>query len=410
MTLGREITAAATRPARILIISSGLGTGGAEAMLVKLMERLDRSRFSVTILSLLDEGTHGRRLAELGIRVECLNLSGWRTVFAGVRKLRSLIHELQPEVIQGWMYHGNLAAWFAGYLAKDAAVQWNVRHSLHSLNVERLPLRILIRLSVPLSRRIAACIYPSAKAREQHLNLGFRSDNAVLIPNGFDLNRFKPLPNHERLSMRDSLGVAADGFLIAHVARYHPMKDHAGFLRAVARFASTKDHVSVAMAGTGVSKENTVLTSLINELGLASRVRFMGELQDVRPLLGAADCLCVSSAWGEAFPNVIGEAMAVGTPCVVTDVGDSAAIVGDCGFVVPPNDVDALAAALETLASMPSDAKRVLGFQARERVTTHYSIDKIAEEYQRCFIAALGAARKGALSHGWPTAPRDGGA
>jgi glycosyltransferase involved in cell wall biosynthesis len=360
-------------------------------MLVKLMERFDRSVISAAVISLRGEGTHGRYLREIGIRVECLNLSGLWRLLSATTKLRALVREFQPNVIQGWMYHGNVVARLAGCFARDAAVVWSVRHSLHSLEAERWFMRALIRLSVPLSRGVAACIYPSVKACEQHLALGFRSDNAVLIPNGFDLARFRPMSYEERSGARNAIGVGEGDFLIAHVARFHPMKDHLGFLRAISQVVRRKSNVRVAMAGLGVSESNSALSSIIDELGLRNHVFLLGELRDVGPLLGSADCLCVSSAWGEAFPNVIGEAMATGTPCVVTDVGDSAAIVGDCGFAVPPSDINALAAALERLEQMSPNERHLLGCRARDRVTASFSIEKIARAYQNCYVSIVGS-------------------
>jgi glycosyltransferase involved in cell wall biosynthesis len=165
------------------------------------------------------------------------------------------------------------------------------------------------------------------------------------------------------------------------VARYHPMKNQEGFLRAAARVVAQRPGVHVLLAGRGVDGDNASLREVIATTGLGGRVHLLGEVADIASLHAALDVEVSASHTVEAFSNAIGEAMACAVPCVVTDVGDSAAVVGTTGRVVPPSDEAALAAALQELLALPVPARRALGQQARERIRQHYDLEAVARTY-----------------------------
>jgi glycosyltransferase involved in cell wall biosynthesis len=286
------------------------------------------------------------------------------------------------------MYHGNLAASLAAGLALgQPALAWNVRHSLYDLASEKPLTRQVIRANRVLSRRPETIIYNSRLSREQHERFGFNARRGVVIPNGFDLNRLRS-DSEVGAVVRREFGIAPEALVIGHVARFHPMKDHVGFLRAAVAVARHLPRARFLMVGREVSVAKPEFAGII-PLDLLPRFVFTEERTDVPRLMQAMDVLC-SSSWSEAFPNVLGEAMACGVPCVTTDVGDSAAIVGETGIVVPPSDSAALARALSTMLEKRHETRRDLGRHARQRIATRYSIDAVTDRYTLLYENLIG--------------------
>lgn len=368
------------RPIRIVHVITGLGTGGAEMMLWKLLGGTDRSLWDPAVISLRDRGTMAEPIEALGVPVHCLGVQASVPTPAAVGRLRRSIQALAPELLQGWMYHGNLAALVAGRWTPDAAVLWNVRHSVDDLRNEKWLTAALIRLGAPFSRRTAGIIYNSRTSARQHEMLGYSADRTTVIPNGFDVTRFRPVPGAGP-ALRKRLGVPDTTFLVGVVARYHPMKDYPNFLLAAAELRQRHD-VRFVLAGRMVDAANPELAGPIERLGLRDVVHLLGEVADVPVLTAGLDVACSASAWGEGFPNAIGEAMACGVPCVVTDIGDSAWVVGDTGRVVPPRDASGLARAAAELLELPGITRAALGAAARARVVAEFSLDQIVARYQ----------------------------
>jgi len=212
----------------------------------------------------------------------------------------------------------------------------------------------------------------------------------MVIPNGFDLTAFSPDPT-ARLAVREEFGLAADTMLIGHVARHHPMKGHANLLKAASLVVVRYPDARFLLVGLNVSKDNLELMAEIDGLKLRKNIVLAGERKDVPHLVAAMDLAVSASEWGEGFPNVVGEAMAAGVPCVVTDVGDSASIVGDCGLVVPPGNAEALAAAIcELLASEP-ERRQQMGRDARARVCEKFSIERVGRMYLDLYQSRVSA-------------------
>lgn len=376
---------------RVMHVISGLSTGGAETMLVKLLSTLDRSRFEPVVVSLQGRGTMGSRLEAAGIDVETIGLRTATDLPAALWRLARAARRYEPDLIQGWMYHGNVAALLAAAAAsRRSPVIWNIRQSITSLNAEKPATAFVIRRGARMSGRAAAIVYNSRNSARQHEDIGYRADRRHIIPNGFDCDRFAPSPEL-RHRFRSELGVADDVPLIGLLARYHPVKDHANFLAAGARLAADTPRARFVLAGHGVDPDNAALMKLVDELGLRDRVHLLGERADTNALLAALD-IATSSSRDEAFPNVLGEAMACGVACVATDVGDCRVVLGDSGIVVPPRDAAALAAAWRALLEGGAEERRRLGSGARDRVLEHYSIERVAEAYAALYGQTLAAA------------------
>jgi glycosyltransferase involved in cell wall biosynthesis len=377
---------------RVLHVITGLSVGGAETMLLKLLGSRALGVFDHRVIALRSGGTLAGQFRTLGIDVLQLDMPRGVPGIRGTLDLARAVRRHDPDLIQGWMYHGNLAAFFARWqMRRRVPLIWNIRQSLYNLATERLTTRLAIKLGAVLSRRADCILYNSMTSMEQHHRFGFYAGRSMFVPNGFETERFAP-DAAVRRSMRAQWGVADDDVLFGLVARFHPMKDHAGFLSAAARTFAARPSARFVLAGKGVDAENTALTGQISALGLGTRVILLGERRDVPAIMAALDVYVSSSSVAEAFSNSIGEAMSCGVVCVVTDVGDSAAIVAEGGTVVPRRDPAALAAAMIAQIDADPDGRRQIGQRARARVIEQYSLEAVAERYAALYREAIGAA------------------
>jgi len=365
---------------KITHIITDLDTGGAEIMLYKLLASLRNEEINSSVISLMGRGKITDRIELLGVKVETLGMEqggypSWQTI----KKLGQFVRNFNPDIIQGWMYHGNIAATAVFFLFnpihRKTKLFWNVRQTLYNIKSERRQTRWLILLGRWFSFLPNSIIYNSSLSAEQHCNVGYLSKKTKIIPNGFDLQKFRPDQNR-RQQLRKELRVSESTILIGHISRLHPMKDHDTLLRAIDRAVDSlsgifgKQEVLFLLIGHGVT----------SELSTNPAIRFLGERSDIPKIMSALDMVVSSSAWGEGFPNVIGEAMASEVPCVVTDVGDSAYIVGQYGRVCPVGDDQGIASSLLQLIENKQERKTA-GKQARKRIKENYSMDKIKKEY-----------------------------
>ena len=364
-----------------LHVITGTNTGGAEYVLHQLLKSAYVD--DVEVLSMMTPGPLARMLDELGVKVRTLGMAaGGRPSIGNMLTLRQITRALDPSLIQGWMYHGNLAALAATRPSRrPKPVIWGIHHTLTRLANEKPMTRAVIRLSARLSRRTNAIVYCSKQSARDHERLGFASDKTVIIPNGVDCGRFKP-DDEASGRLRQELGIPDDRRIIGFVARFHPMKDHRNLIRAAKRLLDHSSPIHLVLVGAGNETQETELKAFVDECGIRDRVTFMGLREDLPSINPGFDIFCLPSAWGEAFPLVVCEAMASGVPCVVTDVGDAAWIVGDTGLVVPTRDSEALAKALQALLDLDGQALSQRGKLARRRIVDEFPLAKMAAAYQ----------------------------
>lgn len=386
------LPAANSKRIRIVHIITGLHVGGAERMLWKLLAHADYARFDMRVLCLLGDGRIGEEIRALGIPVSCLGIQSPAGAFKAFGKLRRYLRGVSPDILQGWMYHGNLAAWFGRLLSGSRIpLVWGVRQSLYDLSREKPATAQVIRFCAFVSKAATKILYNSETARGHHEGIGYASRHGESIPNGFDTEIFRP-DETARSGLRREFGLEEDLPIVGMVARFDPMKGHSNFLAAAAWLAERHADVHFVLVGRGVEMANPVFAQVAGTIPLAGRIHLLGERQDIPALTAGLD-VAVTPSVSEGFANAIGEAMSCGIPCVVTDVGDSAKVLGDCGRVVPPGDSLALAQAISELLRMPAGTRRALGMRARQRVIDEYSIAAVAARYEALYESLAGSGR-----------------
>ncbi len=371
----------------ILHIITGLADGGAEAVLYRLCTHNQDNHH--TVISLIDEGKYGPLLSQAGIAVHCLRMQRGRICISGMFQAWRLIKHLKPDIVQTWMYHANLLGGFIARLAGVKPVVWGIHHS--TLDTSKKSTIIIAKISARLSKwlpiKIVVC---ATKAAEIHIRQGYDRRKINVIPNGYNISQFHPNLVAGK-ALREEWGITGQTPIIGLVARFNPQKDHGNLLAALCILVAKRIEFLCVLVGRDIRDDNKELTLLIKKIGNEERVRTLGKREDIPAVMNAIDINVLSSSNGEAFPNVLAEAMSCGTPCVTTDVGDAATIVGTTGWVVPPQNALELADALE-LALM--DLQDSQGWEARKhacrvRIAENFTIEKMVSAYKKVWQEAI---------------------
>ena len=369
-------------------------------MLLKVIERLS-PEFSPYLISLAPVKEIGARIRSMGVPVESFDMAPGKLNLAAFWRMKQRLGEIAPDVVHTWMYHADLMGGLAARLAGVPAVGWCIRHSNLSPNENKQLTLAIVKACAWLSRSIPDMILCCSDiARQVHVGVGYANEKMLVIPNGFDLSLFKSDPS-ARLSLREELGVASEAPLVGLIGRFDVQKNHIGFIEAAAQLHEQRPDVHFVLAGSEIDESNRALARPIAAAGLSQVMHLLGPRHDVPRLMAALDVLA-SSSIGEAFPNVLGEAMACGVPCVVTDVGDSAFIVGDTGQVVASRDMLGLARGVRELLALPRAERQELGGRARMRVAQQFEIGVVVRRYEDFYryLARQGLARKMARKYG----------
>lgn len=370
----------------ILHLITGLGTGGAERQLSQLVTH--SGDFRHIVVSMTSLGELGPALRRAGVPVYALDMARARVSPNGLFRLLRIIADEKPALIQTWLYHADLLGLLVGTMAGRRPVVWNIRCSdMDFTRYSRLT-ALVVRLLAKLSPLPAAVVHNARAGRAVHEAIGYRARRWEFIGNGFDLDRFKP-DAAARAAIRRELGVAPEARLVGLIARFDPMKDHGNFLAAAGEVAQALPDVRFLMAGTDVDVANGALNALISQAGLGGKVFALGRREDVSTLTAALDLAVSSSAFGEGFPNSLGEALCSGVCCVTTAVGDSALVVGEFGHVVAPRNPSALAQAMRSMLELAPEVRRELGLKAREHMEHHFAVPTIVGRYQRLYKNVL---------------------
>jgi glycosyltransferase involved in cell wall biosynthesis len=339
---------------KVVHIITGLGNGGAEAVLSRLCTHDHRARHIVVSLS--DFGIYGAHLKEAGIEVHAVGLSKNPFAFFRLIHLVRFLRSARPDIVQTWMYHSDLIGGIAARIAGVRAVVWGIHHSTLVAGSSKASTIAISRLCAVISTWVPARILCCAnRAREVHVAMGYSAQIMRVVPNGYDFEVFRyDAVGRDRLRL--GFGVKETDVLIGTVGRFDPLKDHRNLITAVGHLKVLGRAFRLLLIGPGMTSSNIEIVEWIAAAGLTEDTILAGSRSDIPAVMSALD-LHVLPSRGEAFPNVLVESMGCETPCVTTDVGDAALMVGELGWVVPPRDPQALANAINAALTLRHNDK-----------------------------------------------------
>lgn len=359
---------------------TGLGVGGAERMLSKIVTNIDPDKQRHIVVSMLRAGAIADEIRAANVEVYSLGMRRGIPSVSAFLKLAAILKKERPAVLQTWLYHADLLGILAAKWTRVPHVVWNIRCSNTDMSKYKFTSTIVLYLLRWLSRWPDLILFNSVAGQQFHKSFGYNPRSSAVIANGFDVAKFCP-DAHARTEVRAELGIDENVKLIGAVGRYDPAKDYPGFLRACAIIAEANNDTSFAIVGDGVTTDHPALASVANSDALKGRLHLPGERKDIERYIAAFDIFVSPSGFGEGFPNVIGEAMSVAVPTIVTDVGDSARIVENTGVVVPPGNPETLANAVLDVLQLSAPEREAMGTASRERIKQHYSLPSIAARY-----------------------------
>lgn len=378
---------------KIVHIITGLNTGGAEVMLRELLRHSPRPEFDSQVISLTDIGSVGKSIQQLGFKVSSLGMRPQLPDPGALWRLSRRLKRIRPDVVQTWLYHGDVLGGLAARLAGIEALAWGIHISWLDAPQSKKSTLVTVKAGAYLSRFVPKTIVCCAQsALEMHERIGYDARKLRVIPNGFDLREFKP-DQDARDAVRSELELPREALLVGLIGRFHPQKDHENFIRAAEILAQSQSAAHFVLIGAGIQWSNGELSDSIENTGLKARFHLLGRRDDIARLSASLDVLALSSSYGEAFPLVVGQAMACEVPCAVTNVGDSADLVGDTGRVVPSSDPGALAGAIRELLDLGLEGRRALGQRARRRIEERFSIESVAARYHEVYWELAGSRR-----------------
>lgn len=379
---------------RVLFLIRSLGRGGAERQLAALATAMRRSGRDVSVACFYAGGAFQRELVAAGVPVIDLRKRNRWDIAGFLWRLWRAFRHNRPDIVHGYLTVGNLLSLLAKLADRHTRVLWGVRSSYIDRNRYDWMSRLTFRFSRRLSHLADGIIVNSWAGAAHHAALGYPSARITVVPNGIDTHRFRFDPDG-RAHWRGEWNVPEDAALVGLVGRLDPMKDHPTFLRAAAMLAARDPRWRFVCVGAGGdSGYARTLASLAEELGLHGRLVWAGPRDDMPAVYSALD-IAASTSYGEGFPNTVAEAMACGRPCVATDVGDSARIVGACGAVVAARDPAAFAAGLEKTWGLLAPCAEGSGLRAmaRSRIEETFALEALLRNSEAAFRAVCDARR-----------------
>lgn len=355
---------------KIAHLITGLGMGGAERQLKALITDPEKYSLEHVVISLKDRGVIGKQIAgQPGVYLYCLNL---HKSIAGFWELYKILRKEKPDVLQTWLYHADFLGLIVGKLARVPRIVWNIRCSNMDLSRYSRRTAFIVKILKFLSRFPDAIVTNSKAGQKFHTSLGYTPKRWVLIPNGIDTDSFQSNPT-AGVKLRRSLGIPEKALVIGMLARVDPMKDHLTFLKAMEALSQTHENLYCIVAGKGTKSASWSV--------IPPRLLRLGIWRNVPEFLNSLDIFVLSSAFGEGFPNVIGEAMACEIPIIATDVGDAADLVRTPTQIIPPRNVGQLTLALERLLALSLRERKAIGQENREQVINSYSLSTMRQKY-----------------------------
>lgn len=371
---------------KIVHIISGLKSGGAERSLFNVCNSNISDYFKQSVICLGDKAIYGDKLEELGVEVYYLNFKNSNKLYAFLN-FKNIIKKISPDIVQGWMTHGNFASVLAYFiLSGRPSLFWNIRQTVYKLKHEYILTRFLFLINILLSRIPNGIISNANISIKQLIKFGYKNDSFILIPNGFDTNYWKPDHNLRQIE-RNKLKFNENDFVLGYVGRYHPMKNIKLLLESFHKLSQQNSKVKLVIVGQNLNNYNISEKSIINMIP-QHQILIIDNTEDVKKYYNIFDLLILCSAWGEGFPNVLGEAMSSELCCISTPVGDTPDILEDVGYLVPLDDVDFLIEKVKNCMDNPEELNK-LGRKARIKILNQYSMEKTINSYLNIYLNSL---------------------
>jgi len=381
------------RALRIAFLVSRLDRGGTERQLIVLARGLRERGHSVVVLVFYPGGALEGELCDAGVRVRVLHKRGRWDLARFLLDLRRVVREERPDVLNGYLDVPNALALAARGTVRGLKVVWGLRASKVDMRCYEPSERrttALVSLALRALAGFPDLLIANSRAGAEHAaSMGAPRRRTVVIPNGIDILRLAPDRDAGR-RLRRQWGVARGERLVGLVARLDPVKDHRTFLEAAARLAAERDDVRFVCVGDGDPAYGREMQELTRVLGVGDRLHWAGVQLDMRAVYNALDVAC-SSSTSEGFPNVVGEAMACGVPCVVTDVGDSGWLLGQPAFTVAPRDPVAMANRVRAVLDRDPVSLERLRTDVRQRVTANFSVTTLIDRTERVMTELVGS-------------------
>uniref|UniRef100_A5WBZ9 Glycosyl transferase, group 1 n=1 Tax=Psychrobacter sp. (strain PRwf-1) TaxID=349106 RepID=A5WBZ9_PSYWF len=372
---------------KIVHIIIGLNVGGAELVLRRLvLSSQSRKNFQHEVISLTDKGIIGAELEAANIPVHTIHMHGLSSTLTSYLKLRNLLKRINPDIVQTWMYH---ADFLGGIAAKSIGVDkiiWGIRNSNVSTGMSKTTY-YLSHICAKISGYIPSDIVAvSHTARDYHTAIGYDSNKMIVIPNGFDLEKFS-IDTQKRFQMRLELDIKEDQLVIGNIGRFNPVKNQLNFIKACITLFDEGYTFIALLAGRNVDLRNPKIYNLLNGSKYTKNFIFLGEIEDTTKFYNAIDIFCLCSTT-EGFPNVLGEAMSTERVCLSTKAGDAELILGNKSLLIHSTDCGGIASTLEQVVfKNPNNFDfNVLGMKARERIESNYSISKIVSDFESLYL------------------------
>jgi glycosyltransferase involved in cell wall biosynthesis len=365
---------------RLLHLVPTLAEGGVEHTLLRISTRLDRAKYFAEVVTMSDRGALRSEARDSGLPVLTLGMRPGVPNPLAVLRLIRLIRRRKPAIVHCWMYHASLLSAVVAPFVPHVRFVWSIHHTRLAPHTKYLT-RVAVHAAGALSKFVPSVMCcPAKSVFTEHVRIGYDPGKMVILPNGFDTQLFAPRPDL-RAEVRSEIGVPRPAPAVCMVARFNPDKDHRTFVQAAAQLSRSYPDACYILCGDGIDWSNATLVAWIREAGLVSHFRLLGPRKDIWRIFPAVDIATLSSLT-EAFPNVLGEAMACGTCCVSTAVGDAPELIAGTGIAVPPRDPGALAAAWAAVLSMPPEEAARRGSLARARIQSEFDIDGVVRRYE----------------------------
>lgn len=363
---------------KIVFLARALGPGGAERQLALMAAGLQRRGHDVVVATFYPGGAFRETVTSAGARHVSLEKAGRWDIVGFLLRLRSLLRQERPDILYSLLPPANIIATCATPRIAGMHRVWGIRISDMDLGHYDWLARLSYAMERALSSRADLIIFNARSGYRCAAERGMTVSGSAVVPNGIDTAMFAP-DEAARSRVRDTWGVTAGVHVVGMIGRFDPMKDHATFFAAAAMLLRSRPNLLFVLAGDGVDPQNAQLVEMARLANLSDRTQLLGERRDIPEVMAGLDVLCLSSAFGEGFPNVLGEAMASGVPCAATDVGDSRDVVGDAGEIVPPGEAEALSAALGELLLRLERSPKDMRRSARARIVEKFSVDALVD-------------------------------